>query len=34
MLLGQRFEEIRVYAGFAERTGVLFERTLYVHVYV
>ena len=26
MLLGQRFEEIRVYAGFAERTGVLFER--------
>ena len=26
MIVGQRFEEIRVYAGFAERTGVLFER--------
>ena len=26
MLVTQRFEEIRVYAGFAERTGVFFER--------
>ena len=26
MIVGQRFEEIRVYAGFAERTGVLFDR--------
>jgi hypothetical protein len=26
MIVNQRFEEIRVYAGFAERTGVLFER--------
>ena len=27
MLVTQRFEEIRVYAGFAERTGVVFERS-------
>jgi hypothetical protein len=26
MLVGQRFDEIQVYAGVAERTGVLFER--------
>jgi hypothetical protein len=26
MIVGQRFEEIRVYAGVAERTGVLFDR--------
>ena len=26
MIVGQCFEEIRVYAGVAERTGVLFER--------
>ena len=25
MIVGQRFEEIRVYGGFAERTGVVFE---------
>jgi hypothetical protein len=24
-MIGKRFEEIRVYAGFAERTGVVFE---------
>lgn len=26
MMVGRRFEEIRVYEGFAERTGVIFER--------
>jgi hypothetical protein len=25
-MIGKRFEEIRVYAGFAERTGIFFER--------